>query len=68
MKTHHTNAKTIPIKAREFLRVVMPKTSLEKLRRLESMGNKAARKAIFTFRRHKEDKKRLREKPSSKGV
>jgi hypothetical protein len=32
------------------------------------MGNKAAQKAIFSFRRHKEDKKKLQEKPNSKRV
>jgi hypothetical protein len=68
MKTHHSNVKKIPIKARESLRVVIPKTSLEKLGRLESMGNKAARKAVFTPRRHKEVKKKLREKPSFRRI
>jgi hypothetical protein len=67
MKTHHSNAKTVPIKAGESLRVVMQKTSLKRLWRPQ-IKNKAPRKAIFAFRRHKEDEKRLREKPSSKEV
>jgi hypothetical protein len=56
-ETHPSNIKTIPNKAIENIRAVIPRNPLEELLRLESMGKKAARKAISSKRARKASRK-----------
>jgi hypothetical protein len=44
MKTHLSNAKMIPIKARKSLRVVMPKTPLKKALKAQKYGKQSCSK------------------------